>query len=378
MSIALNLLFVSLAVLLLGVVVFVHELGHFLAAKLSKIAVSRFSIGFGRAIWQREFRGTLYQIGWIPCGGFVEIVGHSDKGEVADALFARLDGKLSAPAIERLRDRAYWFRNRPGWAQFLVAASGPAFSFLFTILIYTGVIWTLGTVVPTASPVISLVTPNTPAFIAGVKEGDHVLAIDGNPTVMVHDVIERVALSGGRQISLRVQRGAEKLSITVTPAAVQNEVPGRSAPYRIGVAFAPQPMAAKDATLTEAAVLATSDVLHMIQRTGKVVVMLITGQMPLSALNGPVGIVHAGSNALRDGLLAAILFAAFISTAVGATQLIPVPPLDGSHMLFAGWKMLTGRSVWPQLEGVLGTAGLCFAVGLMLYITAREIFWLTI
>ena len=364
------------SLLVLGTVVFFHELGHFLAAKISNVAVGRFSVGFGKALWSREFGGTLYQVAVLPCGGFVEIIGQSDNGEQVEEQLARLQGKLSPASVERLRDRSRWFHNRPGWAQLLVAAGGPLFSFLFTILVFTMLTWTLGSSAPVGRPEIISVLPGTPAAKAGLQPGDAFVSINGKAMEHYGQVIETIGMSGGSGVALEMLRGGDTVRISISPES--NPISGGEAgmPFRIGVALKPQEFFAKEVGFFPALRHSVGMVGESIHRTASLVVQLITGKMPLSSISGPVGITKSGSDWIKAGLLPTLIFAAMISSALGAAQLIPIPPLDGSRILFAGWKMLTGRPVNRKFEGALTGVGTVALLGLMLVISAREIFWL--
>ncbi len=373
-----SLLSVLGSLFILGLVIFVHELGHLLAAKLSKVSVSRFSVGFGRPIWSREFCGTLYQLAIVPCGGFVEVVGQSDSGAAFDAQLKRVEGKLSAQSLERLRDRSRWFQSRPGWAQMLVAAGGPLFSFLFTIVVFTVLGWSMGSAEPSGQPTIAMVMPNSPAARAGLLAGDKIVSIDGSPTTDTALVVERISLSGGTPVSIEVLRSANSLRLSATPEADSVQIPGKGPAYRIGIQLMPQVFEHRDVSLSEAFQGSVGMVGESIGRSAKLLKLLVTGGLPLSSLQGPVGMTQAGTSWVRDGLISALVFAGLISSAIGACQLIPFPPLDGSRMLFAGWKMLTGKPVNRMLEGVMTAIGFYLLLGLMLVISARELFWLTL
>lgn len=372
-----SVLSVLLAIVGLGVLVLVHEFGHFVAAKLSGISVATFSIGFGKPLWKREIGMTQYQIAPIFCGGYVEMIGQSDTGEVSSKRLKQLEQTRSASAFQRLSDPKGWFCNRPGWAQLAVAAGGPAASFLLTIVIMTAMLSIFGAQTPIKPPTLFGVIPNSPAGLAGMQPRDQIVAVDGRPVKAVGDVMLAIAKSGGSQLSFRVLRDERELSIAISPA--KNPSPSEmELPYQIGVRFKPQMYAPKDVNFLQALWESTKGVGDIIGTTAQTTVLLIKGDVPFAAMSGPVGMVNHGSHFIRDGLLSGLIFLAFLSTALGATQLIPFPPLDGSHIVFASWKMLTGRAVSPKVEGVLTMAGFLIVFGFMIAVTAKDLFQLTV
>lgn len=369
--------FVLLAVLGLGLLVLVHEFGHFVAAKLSGISVATFSIGFGKPLWKKEIGATQYQIAPFFFGGYVEMVGQSDSGKAASKQLDHFRETRSADGFRLLNDPRGWFCNRPGWAQLAVAAGGPAASFLFTIVVMTVLLATFGTYTPVNPPTLSAALPNTPAYAAGMQPQDQILAVNGEDVEFAQEITMAVALSGGSELSFRVQRGNEQLNVPMTP--IRNPSLGpRSAPFMVGMAFLPQEVKPKDVSVIEACWESVKEVGSHIAMTAIVARLLVTGDVPLTSLSGPVGIVEQSTGFVRSGLIPGLLFLAFLSTALGATQLIPFPPLDGAHILFASWKMLTGRRVHPKLERVLMSVGVLLAVSLMLVVTAKDVFMLTV
>lgn len=343
-------------VVVMGVVVFVHELGHFLAAKRSKIVVEEFGFGFPpRLLKLFERDGTVYSLNWIPFGGFVRMRGEDDPS---------LAGSFGAASR----------RARAG-----TLLAGPAMNFLLAIVLFAVVAGVQGVPDPTRpGVVVQGIAAGSPAEEAALQVGDLLVAADGRPIATVADLQEHTAGSSGKTVAYAVVRSdpqtgeATSLTVTMTPRA--NPPSGEGAlGIQIGTATRP-------AKLWEAVWGGVKSVGEIVYLTLALPANLIREGKPIAdaGFMGPVGIAVASGEFVRSALaiesvLPVILFVALLSTALGITNLLPLPALDGGRLLFVVVEALRGKRIEPDREGrvhLIGFGLLLLLVGLL---TVREI-----
>lgn len=346
----------------LTIVVFVHELGHFLVARWCSVKVDAFSIGFGKEIWGfYDSHGTRWRLAWIPLGGYVK--------------FMDDDNAASAPsrgAVDRMtpEQRAGSFHAKPVWQRAAVVAAGPLANFLFSIVIFAIMFMALG--VTKMEPRVGDVMAGTPAAAAGFQAGDLILRIDGEPIDDFADLQRIVSSSPGRSLAIDVERGGVELALTVQPELREQEdrIAGKIKRPLIGIA-GPRGPAAK---LTHERVGPLVAVGLGVERTWEIITGtlgyirdVVRGQQPADQLGGPVRIADVAGKVAKQGLLDLVFLTAFLSVSIGLLNLFPVPVLDGGHLVFYAIEAVRGRPLSEGVQDVSFRIGLALILMLMVF-----------
>ncbi len=350
--------------LVLGVVVIVHELGHFLAARWLGISVETFSVGFGPEIAAvMDNRGTRWRLAWIPLGGYVKFKG--------DETVASLP---SAEALEKLTpsERKGNFHTAPLWRRTLIVLAGPAANFVLGFAILSGtVLWT-GIVHQQAQ--ILCVEPGTPAAQAGLLAGDKILQAGGQPVRSFEDFSSYVVLNARSPIDIVVERGGQPVALRATPELTEGECIGR-----LGVLGT---TSATNAT-TESAGLFTAGA-EGFRRTWRIAeapfkffAQLFRGNACASSLGGPVKIAEVSKSFATQGFINLIPLIAFISVSVGLFNLFPIPVLDGGHLLFYGAEAILGKPLSQRAQEAGFQFGFALLLMLMVFVTWNNVAELT-
>lgn len=337
--------------LVFGLVVLVHELGHFLAARFVGIYAPRFSIGFGPAIWRRRVGETEYVLAWIPLGGYVRMATRDDDtlaaieggGEESDPTKSDWDPNAMKPFGPRPIPPERWFDAKPLWAKLLVMSSGVAMNIVLAIVVSSGLYAGYGR--PYVPAVVDSVVAERPAARAGLQSGDSIVDIDGLAVATWADVVDRVSASPGRALDMTVvRRGAQRVRLSVTPELVDDADPVTGEPVQVGrIGAGPQNRTLRERLGVGSAVAAGWDATWVM--TGlvvKVVGGLVTGRVSVNQLGGPIAIANSSVQAARGGLEQLFRLIAFISVNLAVLNLLPIPILDGGQMLLVMAESLKG------------------------------------
>jgi regulator of sigma E protease len=345
-----------LIVFVLGVLIFVHELGHFLFAKWSGVGVLKFSLGFGPTIFGRRIGETEYVVSAIPLGGYVKMVGEGEGPGQGGADYTPAD-----------RDRA--FAEKPVWKRFLIVFAGPGFNLLTAVVLLCAAYAIYGLPVPTERAVVGDVMDGNPAQEAGLRAGDQVVSIDGTPVSTWREMATAINGSGGRPIEVRVRReGEPERVLTITPQSrpEQNEygeaVPGGETRYVIGVRPAAeyQPL-----PFGQAIALGAEEAYRMTALTVGALFRLVQGRISASTIGGPILIGEQTIRSAEQGLAGLLRFMALLSINLGVLNLLPVPVLDGGHLFFFVIEMITRRPVSLRTREIAQQVGLTMLLLLM-------------
>jgi regulator of sigma E protease len=330
-------------VILLGVLIFVHEFGHFAVAKLAGIKVLKFSLGFPPSLITRKWGETEYTLSWVPLGGYVKLLGE-DK-----------DTEEEIPPEDI--PRAY--SSKPIWVRFAVIAAGPVSNYLLAlILLCAG--YMIGW--PVLASEIGKVLEDTPARAAGLREGDLVTAIDGVPVQRWDDMRSNIEKHPNQALTFTVERSGRELDLKITPVVGdQKDVFGRPT-GKIGVVPSGKRLQL-DATRS-----VWEGVRFTFQLTGLVIetlVKLVKLEISPKALSGPITIAQASGESLKAGAFSFIFLLSFISINLAVINLLPVPILDGGHLLFLLVEAVMRRPLTGRVREVATHAGLLFIILLM-------------
>jgi regulator of sigma E protease len=350
-------------IVVLGVLILVHELGHFWAAKAVDVEVSRFSIGFGPKLFGFRRGETEYVISAIPLGGYVKMEGMADE-EAAAPLEGRSDPKR-APSP---RD----FDRKPIWARTLVICAGVAMNVVFAFVVFTGVAHKRGIWVP----LIAEVTPQTPAEQAGFEAGDLIVAVNGK-RMRTRDEVGHYLSSRPRvELSVTVERDGSETILDVTPATIRyyDEIARDTIEVgQIGVVFPGGEEGHRLLSLGESIGAGWYRTWWWVRAVGEFLWQMVTGQASARELGGPIVIGQLSGQFARAGLWPLLDFMGIISVNLAVLNLLPIPVLDGGHLLFLGIEAVRGRAVSIKQRMRLTQIGLLLVVGLMLLAFANDI-----
>lgn len=340
-------------IILLGVLIFVHELGHFLAARISGVGVLKFSLGFGPKIIGKKIGETEYVLSWIPLGGFVKLLGESENETLAS------------------QDEKRSFLKQPVWKRILIVFAGPFFNFLLAILIFI-IIFMYG--VPNLTTEIGNVQEGSAALSSGLASGDKIIAIDGK-IINSWDQLRSVIAEGkGKKTEIVVERGTEKKVFSVTPRLSKSKnLFGEDVPaYLIGIAPSGKVIMEKK-NPWEAAIAAFNKTWEISKLTVVALIKMIEGTISPRTLGGPIFIAQAAGAQVKEGIIPFILFMALLSINLGVINLFPIPVLDGGHIMFYVIELVIRREVSVKVKEIAQQIGFAILVMLMIFVIMIDI-----
>ncbi|MFQ5689864.1 MAG: RIP metalloprotease RseP [Gemmatimonadota bacterium] len=349
-------------VLVLGVLILVHELGHFWAAKAVGIEVPRFSIGIGPKIVGFRRGETEYVLSWLPIGGYVKMAGQTEEEAMEVLEGGGMPEREPSP-----RD----FDAKPLWARTLVISAGILMNLVFAFVAFS----LLAREQVVVEPLIGDVAEGSPAMVAGLQPGDRILALDGDRVRGWRDVVSFVQTRAGKEIVLAVDRGGRRVTLRATPesAAEFSEVVRDSVRFgRLGITLDPK-ASERRAGPGEALVAGWAETGRW---TGTILGFLrdlVTGRSSARELGGPIMIGQISGQAVRAGFWALLNFMAVISVNLAILNLLPIPVLDGGHLAFLGVEAVRGRALSARQRIRLTQVGLVVVVGLMLWAIGNDI-----
>lgn len=347
---------------ILTVLVFVHEMGHYLIARRAGVRVDVFSIGFGRELFGWTARsGTRWKVSAIPLGGYVKMFGDADPASAGGA------GLETMSADER----AVSFHHKSLKARAAIVAAGPVANFLFAILLLASLYAIVGR--PYAPPVVDEVVAGSAAERAGVRVGDVFVAADGVRVTRFSDLRRVVFDKPGEPVPMEVERDGQRLSITVIPEAVTevDRFGTRHTFGRLGVRS--NQVSIERLNPLSAVAVATSETWSIVGQTLDAVGQIITGRRGTEELGGPLRIAQMSGDVAQSGWVTTVWFVAMLSINLGLINLFPIPVLDGGHLLFYSLEALRGRPLGERAQEWASMAGLTLVIALMLFVTWNDL-----
>lgn len=348
--------------LVLGPLVFVHEYGHYIVGRWCGVKAETFSIGFGRRIFGwTDRRGTEWKIGWLPLGGYVQFAGDRDAVSRPDAGWRSLPDEV----------RSHSFPAQPVWKRAAIVAAGPITNFLFAILILAGFAWVGGKVV--TPPVAGAIEIGSAADDAGLRVGDRIVAIDGRPIATFGDIPMAVAHRPGEVMQLRVLREGSERTVALAPRLVTEKDPFGKEYERAIIGLAPPPPQLEKVSILEAPAVGLHQTWQIVRQTGEVLAQFLTGRRSIKDMNGPVKIAEISGQAATLGIASLIFFIALISINLGFINLLPLPMLDGGHLLFYAYEAIRRRPAPLRVQEWAFRFGFAAVVTLMLVVTFNDL-----
>lgn len=342
-------------ILILSLVVIVHEGGHFFVARLCGIQVEAFSVGFGKKLWARkDKKGTEWRLCAIPLGGYVQMLGDED------AASTQKSKRILTPEEEKKT-----FFVQPVYKRAAVIFAGPFMNYVLAVVIFTAILATMG--YPRIPAKVGQVMEGSVAQSVGIQVGDLILEVNGKQIEDFSDLKRAVVLGGyGKSIDLKIERNGEILNLSVTPELVgKDEVP------QLGVVSeAIVEPSFKKYDLISAVGKSVETVYQMSVDTLIYLKQIIMGQRKANDLRGPIGIAEASGDAAKGGWLSFILFLAQVSVGIGFVNLLPVPILDGGHLVFLAYEAVARKPLSERIQNALLKVGM----GLLLFLFCFTLF----
>lgn len=342
-------------VLVLGGLIFFHELGHFSVARVFGIGVRTFSLGFGPKLFSFTGGKTEYRLSLVPLGGYVSMVGEQDDDDLSGG-FTRQES----------------FALRPAWQRMCIVAAGPLANFLLAFLIYWALFLSHGQFM--TAPEIGGLREGSPAMAAGIQPGDTIVAISGKKIVYWTEVAETIGASEGREMTITLQREGKTLSLQVTPErSVRKTIFGEDEEtFLIGIKASGKtiniPMDTQSAALH-----GLQQTWDMIALTGTGFAKLFQRVVPLDSVGGPIMIAQMVSQQAEQGISYVLSLAALISVNLGLLNLLPVPVLDGGHLVFFAIEAVRRKPVSARAQSIAYRLGVTCLLTLMIFATFNDV-----
>lgn len=341
------------ALILLGVLIFVHELGHFIVAKLMRVKVLKFSLGFGPKVIGKKIGETEYLISSFPLGGYVKMLGE--------------DGIEEIPEEEK--PRAYHYQ--PVWRRFLIVFSGPLFNLLFASLLFS-LIFLVG--YPVLLPQVGEVMQDSPAERVGIVRGDTITEIEGRPVSRWDEMTEIIHKNPGKELSVKIKRDNQTIQFNLTPE--KKEVPNIFGEKKEVGLIGIKPLGS---TRIEREALHKA-VINSIEKTWDIsvftvvsIIKLIQRIIPAETIGGPILIFQMAGQEAAHGPLSFFTFMAIISINLGVLNLLPIPILDGGHILFLTIEAVRRKPLGEKVIMVAQRVGLAIIITLMVFAFYNDI-----
>lgn len=377
-------IFLSSFLIVLSFLVFFHELGHYSVGRFFGIAVDRFSIGFGKPLARWKARsGTEWVVARIPLGGYVKFSGDASgaSNPDADALAAMKEKaeREGGPGIENI------FHFRPVWQRALVVLAGPMANFLLAILIYAAIAMSFGA--PYAPPVVGSVQPDTVAADTGILPGDKIISMDGKPVDSFSDLGRYITLRSDTEIDFQIERNGEIIELVAAPRRVEERdfVGGRSSSGKLGIGSVP--MERVNLNPVESLGFGINQFTDTISMTGTYIGRIFQGKesgeqlgsvVKIAAITGKSAVDAANTDRpfkdrLLDLSLRMVQLAAAISIGLGVANLMPIPVLDGGHLVYYAYEAVAGRPLSQKKQEYGFRIGFAVLLTLFVILTINDI-----
>ncbi|MEW6068912.1 MAG: RIP metalloprotease RseP [Nitrospirota bacterium] len=341
------------AIILLGIIIFVHELGHFLLAKLTRVKVKKFSLGFGPKLIGKKYGDTEYLLSSVPLGGYVKMLGEEPGEELKE------------------EEKRLAYKYQPVWKRFLIVFFGPLFNMVFAITIFF-FIFLAG--VPVLLPDVGEVMDNSPASLSGLAKGDKVTGIDDTTINQWDEMAEIIHNNPGKSLNFRIERDGNIFTKIITPEKmkIKNIFGDEKEIGLIGIKPSENTFIKKEGFIAalKGSIIRTWDITVL---TVVSVIKLIQRVIPADTIGGPILIVQMAGEQASRGLMNFFLFMAIISINIGVLNLLPIPILDGGHILFLGIEAIRRKPLNEKFIAVSQRIGLALILTIMAFALYNDI-----
>ncbi len=329
-------LYIVLAIVVFLFIITVHEFGHFITAKLFKVKVPEFSIGFGPVIFKKKKGDTSYSLRLLPIGGYVQMVGEDEASDDENALC-----------------------NKPTWQRIIITGAGAFLNVLMGFIVYVVIMWNV-TQMPTLK--VSQTVENTPAYNV-LEVGDEIVAANGNRVWYYKDFKFLLnTISPGEELSLTVKRNGETFNVDITPNYTEEKE------YQIGIL-----MDVEEIGFFGKLKYAFYELFFIIKAIFYSLFLLISGKVAFNNVSGPVGTVGVMVEAARGGFMSFLSLFGMLTVNIGIFNLLPFPALDGGRVFFMIIELIRGKKIPPEKEGLVHFIGLLILFLLMIFVTVNDV-----
>jgi regulator of sigma E protease len=347
---------------LIGTLVIIHELGHYLMGRWFGVKAEKFSVGFGPQLYGRvDKRGTLWRIGALPLGGYVQFAGDLNGASQSDANWVNL------PEAQRNQT----FQSKALWQRALIIFAGPAINFLFAILLLSGFLLVYGQM--TTPAIVSSIMPDSAAAQAGIQVDDRIISVNGTSVANFQELATEVLIYPEQVVPVEFVRGDEtmqrdvKIGVQVMRDRFGNEM-------RKGVlGIQSSKIVVEKVNIFEAPFIAAKDTVNIVRLTLKTLGQMIAGQRSVKELGGPIKIAKISGEQFSLGIPSFIWLAAMISINLGFMNLLPIPMLDGGHLMLYAIEAVRRRPATPQVQEWAFRAGFAMLIGFMVMVTFNDL-----
>lgn len=348
---------------ILSIIVFIHEFGHYFIARLCGVRIETFSIGFGRELFGwNDKHGTRWKVSMLPLGGYVKMFGDASEASTPDA------PKLEAMTPE---EKAVSFHYKPLYKKAMVVVAGPLFNFILTIGIFTWFIFSNGLVV--VDPIVGEVLPNTPAEASGLKPDDRILTINGSEVHYFRDITRKILTNTGKPVDITIDRDGEKIDLQMIPTMIEDNDGLGNKIMRPMIGIKSKKITVEDVGIARAMGESVVQTYEIIVMTGEYLSQLIVGERSPKELKGPVGIAQLSGQAAEQGFATVLWFMAMLSANLGFVNLLPIPPLDGGHLLFYAIEGSRGRPMAQKYQDFGYRVGFAMIMMLMAFTLFNDV-----
>jgi regulator of sigma E protease len=348
--------------LVLGPLVFLHELGHYLAGRWFGVKADEFSIGFGREVAGfTDKRGTRWKFGWLPLGGYVRFAGDMNPASQPDPAW------LALPPAERART----FPAKPLWQRAIIVAAGPIMNFIVAIVILAGFAMLYGDNRTPAT--VGSVVAGSPAAAAGLQPGDTITAFSGRSMATYGDMLEYTVLRAGEPVRIDFERGGRSMHADAVIGTLTAKDNFGHQYTRGQLGIGPSKPIFVPVSIFEAPLIGLRDTARAVQTTAEGLRQIITGRLSVKEMGGPLRIAQVSGERLAMGPAEFVFLIALISINLGFINLLPLPILDGGHLLFYGIEAVRRRPVEPQVMEWAFRGGLMAILALMVLVTFNDL-----
>lgn len=344
-------------IIVLGILIFVHEFGHFIFAKLFKVKVLKFSLGFGPKMAGKKYGETEYVISSFPLGGYVKMLGEQPTDEIS------------------LEDENRSFALKPVWQRFIIVAAGPLFNLAFSVLLFFLIFSINGLPQPVETTKIGVVASDSPAERGGLQVGDEILSINGTETHKWADVSELIKSSGANTITLKIRRGEDTLELKGKPEIREDKnLFGEKVGERLmlGITRADE-LVYEKVSLFRSLTAGFTQTWTFIYLTILGIIKMIQSVIPASELGGPILIAQLAGQQMEAGWVNFLYFMALISVNLGILNLFPIPILDGGHLFFFSLEAIRRKPLSLKAQEICQQVGLVLLGSLMIFVFYNDL-----
>lgn len=350
-------------VAIISLIVFIHEFGHFLVARLCSVKIDEFAIGFGKRLCGFvDKHGTAWNLRLLPFGGYVKMYGDRNGASMPD------HEVIAAMSAEEKKKS---FACKNVWQRMAIVAAGPVANFILAVAIFTILFRLNG--VNKVLPIIDEVLPQSAAFEAGLKKGDEILAIDGSKIADFNEIRERIAGASVHEMLFRIKRGEDISEIAILPKMqLRRDLFGDEVKMAT-LGISSSAVSHRDLNLAESFGEANRETYRISVAIFKVIGELISGRRSVEELGGPIKIAKYSGKTVDMGFIALLWFVAMISINLGAMNLLPIPLLDGGHLFFYAIEAIYRKPLSQKVQQIGFGIGLSLVLALMIFTTVNDI-----